>query len=113
MDWNKILETVIMVLIPVLIPALVAYLVALTKKAWAQAKEAKPDLMWALEEAARFAVQAAEQSQLSGLVSDKKAYALQIAEDYLASKNIKIDLHLIDAAVESAVWAELNKDKPK
>jgi hypothetical protein len=113
MDWNKILETVIMVLIPVLIPALVAYLIALTKKALAQAKAGKPDLMFALEEAAKFAVQAAEQSQLSGLITDKKAYALQIAEDYLVSKGVKLDLHMIDAAIESAVWTELNKEKPE
>jgi hypothetical protein len=111
MDWNKILETVILVLVPILIPALVAYLLAQARKAWAQAKEAQPDLTYYLEQAASFAVAAAEQLKLAGIINDKKAYALQIAEEYLVAKDVTIDLHLIDAAIEAAVWQELNQAK--
>ena len=111
MDWNKILETIIMVLVPILIPVLVAYLAALTRKTWAQAKQAQPDLTYYLEQAASFAIAAAEQLKLAGIITDKKLYALQVAEDYLTAKGVTIDLHLIDAAIEAAVWHELNQPK--
>jgi len=111
MDWNKILETIILILIPILIPVLVAYLAALTRKTWAQAKQAQPDLTYYLEQAASFAIAAAEQLKLAGIITDKKLYALQVAEDYLTAKGVTIDLHLIDAAIEAAVWQELNQPK--
>ena len=111
MDWNKILETIILILIPILIPVLVAYLAALTRKTWAQAKQAQPDLTYYLEQAASFAIAAAEQLKLAGIITDKKLYALQVAEDYLSAKGVTIDLHLIDAAIEAAVWQELNQPK--
>jgi hypothetical protein len=50
---------------------------------------------------------------MAGYVEDKKTYALHIAERWLAAKGLRIDLELIDAAIEAAVWEELNKDRER
>lgn len=112
MDFlNIFLQKFLEFVMPFLALALFGLLVSLARKAWVEVKEHRPDVAFALEEAARMAVMAAEQSNLAGLVKEKKAFALKIAEDYLALKGIKVDLHLIDAAVEAAVFEEINKQK--
>lgn len=101
---SKFLESFLLALAPVLASLFAAWLALQVKKVWAQLKEANPDVAYWLAEAAQMAVAAAEQSQLAGLISDKKAYALEIAEKYLKENyNVDIDLHLIEAAIEAEV----------
>lgn len=100
-------------LLPVLVASLVGLALAWGKAQLAKARQYDPDTFDQLTYIAENAVHAAEQAGLSGLVKDKKAYALNIAEKWLATKNINIDLHLIDAAIEAAVWQEINKDADK
>lgn len=70
-----------------------------------------PQVMQIVEAAARFAVTAAEQAQKAGFIGDRKAYALRIAEDYLDEHGVVIDVDLLVAAIESAVWNEFNAAK--
>ena len=58
---------------------------------------------WLLETAANVAVEAAEQMKLGELIEDKKDYAMAVAQQYLASHNVNLDLEVIEAAVEAAV----------
>jgi hypothetical protein len=106
----KVGEQVLLAVLPLLAVALAGWLVAQGKLAWVRAKEYAPNLMGALAEAAAFAVQAAEQSKLAGLIVDKKAEALTVAELYLQSLGFKVDLHLIDAAIEKAVFEAFPQD---
>ncbi len=53
-------------------------------------------------------VQAAEQVYGAANGDTKKDYALDFAEKYLASKGIKVDLDVLDTAVEAAVMREFN-----
>lgn len=112
MDWLATLgvETA-KALLPVLIAALVGMAASWTKAQLAKAKSYAPDAVDELAWIAERAVQAAEQAGLAGLINGKKAYALECAEGWLAAKNINIDLHLIDAAIEAAVYTEINKGK--
>jgi hypothetical protein len=112
MDWSKLLETVLTLTLPPLVTAIVALLVAKITAEIQNIKNNKPDLAWVLEEAAKVAVQAAEGLKLAELIDDKKTYALQVAEDWLLARNIKVDLHLIEAAIESAVYEQFNKPVP-
>jgi len=107
MDWSKILESVLLVVLPILATALTTWVLAKIGVEWQRFKNAKPDIADLLARGALFAVQAAEQMGLAKLIDDKKTYALQIAEDWLLLKGVKIDLHLIEAAIEKAV-AELH-----
>lgn len=105
------IETLLKILLPVVVSALAAYLIAQAKLLWARAKNAQPDLADTLEWAARTAVFAAEQAGAAALIEDKKNYALDVAQMWLKSKGLPIDLDMIDAAIEAAVYSEINKDK--
>lgn len=110
--WGVFLQNILMAFAPVLASLLAAVLVAQAKMLWARAKQYNPDVTDALEWAARMAVKAAEQAGAADLIADKKAYALDVAEKWLAAKGLTIDLDLLDAAIEAAVFEELNANKP-
>jgi len=110
---SKVLEAVLIAILPPLAAAMVAWMVAKAKEGWARAKRWNPTVTDLIEEAAKFAVRAAEQAGAAELIADKKAYALQIAEAWLAQRNISTDLDLIDAAIEAAVLELFNEDKPE
>ena len=57
---------------------------------------------------AKTAVLAAEQAGLAGIVTDKKASALQAAQAMLADRGLQVDIVALDAAIEAAVATELN-----
>jgi hypothetical protein len=112
--WSNLLVQILVVALPPLVVALLAWLFAQIKMNWAKAKQAAPELCYALEEAASLAVKAAEQSKLAGFISDKKTEALKIAELYLASRGFKVDLRLIEASIERAVLEYFpHEDEPK
>lgn len=89
-----------------------AWLLAKVKSVWADLRE-KLSVQQAdfLKQAALFAVQAAEQAGMGGLIKDKKTYAVEVAQIWLANKGLTIDLELIAAAIEAAVLEQFNKDK--
>ena len=111
--WMKLIQNLLLAFLPILASLAAGALFAWLRKTWAEFKAAKPDVAWILEQAAAMAVQAAEQAGAAGFIKDKKEYALGIAQLYLDSKGLKIDLALLDAAIEAAVFAEFNKNKPK
>mgnify|MGYP003813328627 FL=1 len=117
MEWmpivSKVLEAVLIAILPPLAAVMVAWMLAKAKEGWARAKRWNPTVTDLIEEAAKFAVRAAEQAGAAELIADKKAYALQIAEAWLAQRNITTDLDLIDAAIEAAVLELFNEDKPE
>jgi hypothetical protein len=107
---QKIGEQVLLNVAPILAVALLGWLFAQGKLAWARAKAYAPDWAEAVESAADLAVKAAEQSKLAGLIESKKDYALEIAEQWLKARGVKVDLHLLDAAIEKAVNENFNHD---
>lgn len=114
MDFlSDFLQRLALAVIPILAVVLVPLIIAQTRKLWAQAKDANGDIAYAVEQAALLAVKAAEQSGIAGQVADKKAYALTVAEGWLKAQGITVDLHLIDAAIEAAVYEQLTVAKTK
>ena len=103
MEWSELLQKILEAILPILATALTGWALAQARLAWGKFAETKPDVAHFLAQAAAFGVGAAEQMGLAELIDDKKSYALQIAEDWLALKGIKVDLHLLDAAIEKAV----------
>lgn len=101
------------VVLPVLFASLAGLVIAWIKKTVDQIKANMDDrLEWALDTAVKMAVFAAEQVKLRDALIDKKNYALEIAESYLAERGFKIDLKLLDAAIEAEVMKQFNKDLP-
>jgi len=104
-------ESLLNWLLPVVASMAAAWLFAKAKEAWAKLKAAKPEEIELLEKIARMAVLAAEQSGLSGAIQDKKAYALDLVENALLERGIKVNIHEIEAAIEAAVMNEFNRGK--
>ena len=115
MDWmpifSKVLEAVLTVILPPLAVALVGLVVSLVRKWWIEAKAYAPEITDVLEDAAKFAVRAAEQAGAADLIKDKKQYAIEIAEAWLKARKITVDINLLDAAIEAAVQEMLNSEK--
>lgn len=61
---------------------------------------------------AKQAVQVAEQTGLAKTGEEKKAEAIRVAQVYLNAYGIKIDVAQVAAAIEAAVFSELNKMEP-
>lgn len=117
MDWmpvlSKVIEAILIAILPPLAVVLVSVVLAHAKKLWADLKQRYPSVTDLVEQAAVFAVQAAEQAGAADLIEDKKQYAIQIAEAWLEANHITTDLHLIDAAIEKAVLELFNSDDEK
>ena len=115
MENNIILSAVLQGLLEFLLPiaavAIISAVVSWARLAWERAKSWNGDATDLLEEAARVAVTAAEQAGAAYLINDKKAYAMDIAERWLAEHGIHLDIELIDAAVEAAVYKQFNSAK--
>jgi len=113
MEWQtvaaKFLETLLLGLAPVLAAAVTGWVAVKIRVALEELKNEYKEQWWILELVATTAVKAAEQAQLAGLVEGKKKYALAVVEAALAERGFVIDLDVIDAAVEAAVWEEFNK----
>lgn len=103
LNLNTILQAVLLAVISAIVPSFIKWLQAQATYQLARAKSYQPELTEWLTECADFAVKAAEQSGLRGLIEDKKRYALSVGEAWLEAKGIPIDLHLLDAAIEKAV----------
>lgn len=91
-----------------LVPVAVMWITRQVQKMWLDWKDYQPDLAHATQQAAEFAVKAAEQVNLSGALEEfadsKLDYALEIAQKYLDARGLKnIDLDLLRAAIEAAV----------
>jgi hypothetical protein len=64
-----------------------------------------------LIEIAKLAVATAEQLGVGAFAEEKKAKALQVVNTYLKLYDIPVTAEQIDAALEAAVWTELNQWK--
>jgi len=115
MENNIILSAVLQGLLEFLLPiaavAIISAIVSWAKLLWAKAQSWNPDTTDLLEEAAKVAVTAAEQAGAAKLISDKKVYAMSVAEKWLEQHGIYLDIELIDAAIEAAVYKQFNSAK--
>jgi LL-H family phage holin len=115
-DWMKVLSEVIVVVLGVIAIPLGTmigfYLKKLIDKTGAEIAAISPDTFDLLQKFAVAAVQAAEQSGLLTAGKEKKAFAIEQVEKWLDQFGIDIDLDLVDAAIEAAVFSELNWNTP-
>lgn len=105
---QKFLEVVLPVLATALAGLAIAWITKLINDVKARLTE---DQEWIINQAIDAAVLAAEQIDLKGTVINKKDYALQVAMQWLSLKGIKINLNILDARIEAAVFDQFNRDK--
>ncbi len=107
-EFVNLLQEVVMGLLVVALPILAGFAIRALKvwgdKVLSDLESNKPNFHWALEEAVRVAVSAAEKMNLSGFVADKKDYAMETVQRFLDKAGWEeIDLELLEAAVEAEV----------
>ena len=107
-NWNEITGEMITAVLKVLLPVCVALILKWGAELWLKVKASKPDLAEILKFAAQTAVFAAEQMIGSGHGAEKRAYAIEFMQDYLAERGIKVNVDVIIGSIESAVWSYLN-----
>ena len=107
-DWNAISGELVTAILKVVLPVCVALILKWGAELWLKVKESKPDLAEILRYAAQTAVFAAEQVFGNGHGSEKKAYAIEFIQNYLAERGLNINVDVIIGAVESAVWSAFN-----
>lgn len=107
MDYVSIfIQELLKQLLPWLVSLLVAVIVKVVGDFWLEYKLSKPDKAEVLEKVARMAVYAAEQAQLNQMISDKKTYALELAQRFLR-ENYRLNLNLTE--IDQAIEAEVGK----
>lgn len=108
---SELVQGLLLAFMPVLASMVAAWLFAQVKSAWLNFKEDHAANYWVIEGIASIAVKAAEQAAVAGLIAEKKDYAVEIAQQYLLERGLKINLDVIEAAIEAAVYSEFNKVK--
>ena len=112
MDWNELLSTVLqgvlIAVLPTLTAAFVRWAWAQADKVWDMIQAAQPTVAGVLDEVALFAVKAAEQAGAGDFTIEKKDYALDVAQRWLAAQGLRIDTDLVGAAIEKAVLEVFN-----
>lgn len=106
------LQKFLEIVIPVLATLVAGYVAVGIRKLIEEIKANLNEKQLALAtEIVHEAVLAAEQVGLGDALIDKKDYALDLAEQWLASHGIKLDLKILDNLIEAAVMDEFNRDK--
>lgn len=105
------LQSFLEMLIPLVISLGAAWLLPKVIKIWQDLKAGNPDEVYLIEQIALMAVKAAEQEAIGGFIKDRKAYAIKMAEAWLAKYGIKLDEEVLAGIIEAAVKDALNRDK--
>lgn len=112
-DWKVVLGECTTQVLKIVLPFLVALVLKWGAELWMKIQKEQPELSSILSYAAYMAVSAAEQVFGSGHGEEKKEYAIQAMQNYLAERNISVKVSVIIDAIESAVFNTLNDGMTK
>lgn len=101
--FNKILQIVLETALPILVASGAGWMIGKCIEIFKKVRDKNPELYEILTVISKKAVEAAEQIFGGEKGKEKKKYALDIVEKYLAAKGISLDLDIISAYVEAAV----------
>ena len=110
-DWNVIVGEMMTQVLRVIIPVCVALVLKWAVELYHRIKSEQPDWTPVLEYAAEMAVLAAEQLFGDGHGKEKKQYAIQTIQNILAEHGLKLDLTVIEDAIEAEVYTWFHHDE--
>ena len=94
----------LVLILPIISGFIVSALIALKDKWLSELELNKPEFADALKLAVSLAVKAAEGMELGNFITDKKEYAVSIAQKWLDQEGWEeIDISILEAAIESEV----------
>ncbi len=102
------IQELLLAFAPVIAALVAGFLIAQIKLLMEKIKAQRPDVYEQMIWVVSTAVKAAEQAGAAGLITEKKQYALDYVQNWLTEKGLKIDVSLISAAIEAAVYEEIN-----
>ena len=103
-DWNVVLGELITQGLRILLPVGIALILKWATELWLKVKEQKPEIAELLQYAVAVATRAAEQEFGGKHGEEKKQYAIEFVQKYLAENGVKVDVSVIASAIESAVY---------
>lgn len=112
-DWSVIIGEIMTQILRVLIPLFVAMIIKWAVELYHRIKSEQPEWLPVLEYAAELAVLAAEQLFGDGHGDEKKQYAIQTIQNILAEHGLKLDLTVIEDAIEAEVYKWLHHEEPE
>ncbi len=110
-DWTTVIGEIMTQILRVLIPLFVAMIIKWAVELYHRIKSEQPEWTPVLEYAAELAVLAAEQLFGDGHGKEKKQYAIQTIQNILAEHGLKLDLTVIEDAIEAEVYKWLHHDE--
>ncbi len=112
-DWTIVIGEIMTQILRVLIPLFVAMIIKWAVELYHRIKTEQPEWLPVLEYAAELAVLAAEQLFGDGHGDEKKQYAIQTIQKILAEHGLKLDLTVIEDAIEAEVYKWLHHEEPE
>ena len=109
-DWTTVIGEIMTQILRVLIPLFVAMIIKWAVELYHKIKAEKPEWLPVLEYAAELAVLAAEQLFGDGYGKEKKQYAIKAIQNILAEHGLKLDLTVIEDAIEAEVYKWLHHE---
>ena len=110
--WKEFAQSLLLAFAPIIAGLIAGYIAVAIKRLWAKIQADKPELAYTLDTIARMAVQAAEQAKFHDYIDSKKTYAIEFVQNYLTAQGWGvIDVDVIKAAIEAAVFNEFDKDE--
>ena len=109
-DWSVVIGEIMTQALRVLIPLFIMMIIKWATEIYHLIKAQQPDWVPVLEYAAELAVLAAEQLFGDGHGNEKKEYAIQTIQKILAEHDIKLNLSVIEDAIEAEVYKWLHHE---
>ena len=100
---SKVLQAILEAALPILVSALAVWVIGKAREIFKKLRDKNPELYEILRAVCERAVTAAEQVYREGHGAEKKQYAINVVEEYLAAKGINLNLDVIEAYIEAAV----------
>ena len=100
---SKILQIILETALPILVTAGAGWMIGKCIEIFKKVRDKNPELYEIMNVVSRKAVEAAEQLFGGGRGEEKKRYAIQVIEKYLAAKGIRLNIDVIVMYIESAV----------
>ena len=106
---SEIVQGILLAIAPVIAGYAASWLIAKSRMMWAAFKAENSNYAFILEELAHIVVKAAEQAEVAENITEKKDYAVQTLQMWMEAQGYNVDLAVIEAAIEAAVYDEFNK----
>lgn len=103
-DWSTVLGELLTQFLRIIVPVGIALILKWAGELWLKVKAQKPEIAELLQYACSLATKAAEQEFGGKHGEEKKQYAIDFVQKFLAEHDVKVDVSVIASSIEAAVF---------